>query len=428
MDVLRETLEKNKDSYIKRLEELVEIDTHTLGHGIDGGLEKEGQEYMIRLFENMGADQIIRDPIREEILEKCLELHSEGNLGHNNRDRYNVYGIFRGNGGKSLLFNSHIDTMATGNLSEWNTHPLKPAIADGKMYGLGTADMKAGLMASAMAVQLIHDAGIPLPGDVIITSVCDEEGGGNGSMVAAMNGIKADGVVDCEGTSDELILAHMGFVFFKVEIQGKATHSGLKSRGVSAIEKAIKIINELNELEHRWLLTYKHSLLPPPSLNVGTIEGGTAGSTVADQCTFQCCIHYLPVQMSYKQVTDEFTDTVNRAAQRDLWLRDHMPVITMYQAGGAFEMEADHPFVEAFKEAYFKTKVKQVKIVGSPAGCDSRIWRNIAGCPTIQFGPGNLEQCHAVNEYVSVEDYLEAILIYANLILTWSNKSRRVQK
>ena len=68
-------------------------------------------------------------------------------------------------------------------------------------------------MAATMAVKLLQDAGIPFSGSVKITSVCDEEGGGNGSMQAIMSGQRADGVVVCEGTSDELILAHMGFVF-----------------------------------------------------------------------------------------------------------------------------------------------------------------------------------------------------------------------
>ena len=68
----------------------------------------------------------------------------------------------------------------------------------------------------------MQDAGIPFSGSVKITSVCDEEGGGNGSMQAIMSGQRADGVVVCEGTSDELILAHMGFVFFRVKFAGKA--------------------------------------------------------------------------------------------------------------------------------------------------------------------------------------------------------------
>mgnify|MGYP003271277621 FL=1 len=269
MRPLKEVLEENKQSYIQRLMDLIAIDTHDLGHGIAGGLEKQGQEYMVKLFGDMGADIIRRDPMTEEAIEQCLAKYQEGNIGHNYDDRYNVYAVFKGDeDGRSLMFNGHIDTMPAGNENEWNTPPHTPTMKDGRLYGLGAADMKGGLMASVMAVQLLKDAGVKLPGDVHITSVCDEEGGGNGSMAAIMSGEKADGVVVCEPSSDELILAHMGFVFFKVEFEGKANHSGAKWKGVSAIDKALKVIRELEELEHKWLLTYKHPLLPAPNLNI----------------------------------------------------------------------------------------------------------------------------------------------------------------
>lgn len=423
MERLKELLEQNKEEYIRYLKELVAIDTHCLGHGIAGGLEKEGQEYMIRLFQAMNADRIKEDPLTEETILKCLNEYQEGNPGHNQENRFNVYATFKGNGGRSLLFNGHIDTMPAGNEKEWKYPPHQPTIKDGKLYGLGSTDMKGGLLASVMAVKLLKDAGIPLPGDVTIASVCDEEGGGNGSIQAIMSGERADGVVVCEGTSDELIVAHMGFVFFRVEIEGKACQSGVKWRGVSAIDKAMKLIRELDEMEHRWLLTYKHPLLPAPNLNVGTIKGGTAGSTVAGKCQFEVCIHYIPKQMSHNQVVAEFMDVINRISDADPWLKDHKPVVTMYQAGGAYEME-EHPFVDSFREAYKKAREKEVKLVGSPAGCDSRLWRNIAKCPTIQFGPGNLEQCHAVNEYLSLDAYLQSILVYATLILSWGSREK----
>ncbi|MDY3250440.1 MAG: ArgE/DapE family deacylase [Candidatus Choladocola sp.] len=418
MERLKQLLEEKKDEYIGYLKDLVAIDTHDLGHGIDGGLEEKGQEYLERLCLSMGAT-VVRDPMTEECIQECLEKYHEGNPGHNYDNRWNLYARFAGKGGKSLMFNGHMDTMPSGDVSLWKYPPHQPTIEDGKLYGLGSADMKAGLMAGVMAVKLLQDAGYELPGDVIITSVCDEEGGGNGSMVAAMGGQRADGVVVCEGTSDELILAHMGFVFFKVKVTGKSNHSGAKWKGVSAIEKSWKLIRELDELEHRWLLTYKHPLLPAPNLNVGVIEGGTAGSTVAGECTFQMCVHYLPQVMSYEQVVEEVTGTLRRTAESDLWMREHQPEITVYQAGGSFEMEQAAPFPESFRKAYEKAMDRPVKTVGSPAGCDSRIWRTIGGCPTIQFGPGNLEQCHAVNEYVEIAAYLESILIYASLILQW---------
>ena len=417
MEALKKVLEKNKQKYIDRLSELVVIDTHDLGHGIDGGLEKQGQDYMAELFRKMGAE-VTLDSMKEEDIEKCFSLYQEGNLGHQQTDRYNVYAQFNGEKpGKTLMFNGHIDVMPADEVEEWTTPPFSPTIRDGKLYGRGTADMKGGLMAATMAVKLLQDAGIPFSGSVKITSVCDEEGGGNGSMQAIMSGQRADGVVVCEGTSDELILAHMGFVFFRVKFAGKACHSGAKQNGVSAIEKAIKVIQALNEKEHEWLLHYKHPLLPTPNLNVGLIHGGTAGSTVAEECMFEVCVHYLPNQMSHNQVVKEFQEVVERVAKSDAWLEEHLPEIQITQFGGGFEMEEHSPFVDSFKRAYSEARGKAVKVVGSPAGCDSRLWRNIAECPTIQFGPGNLAQCHAVDEWLDLEAYLQSILIYAELIL-----------
>ena len=425
MKNLKNVLEENKDKYIEQLKNLVAIDTHDLGHGIAGGLEKEGQDYMIRLFEEMGAE-VKKDPMKERDIEACYHKYNEGNLGHNQTDRYNVYARFPGKtGGRSLMFNGHIDVMPADETDEWTNPPFEPTLRDGKMYGRGTADMKGGLMASVMAVQLLKDAGAELPGDVLITSVCDEEGGGNGSMQAIMSGERADGVVVGEPTSDEMILAHMGFIFFRVEFEGKSCHSGGKRNGVSAIDKAIKVINALNEKEHEWLLTYKHPLLPAPNLNVGVIRGGNAGSTVAGDCMFETCVHYLPRLMSHDQVVCEFMDVIHRVTKSDPWLEAHPPKVTIYQAGGGFEMEEADPFVESFKRAYRAARGKDVKVVGSPAGCDSRLWKNIAGCPTIQFGPGNLSECHGIDEWISIESYLQSILIYAELILDFCGSSKQ---
>lgn len=420
---IEETVEKNKKKYIDYLLRLVSIDTHDIGHGIDGGLEREGQEYLIELFKKLGAEEIEKDPLKEESIIKCHELYREGNQGHNYENRFNVYATIQGKSNKSILFNGHIDHMPPDNLENWVIDPLKPQIMDDKIVGLGVADMKAGLMASIMASMVLRDAGIEFPITVKYASVCDEEGGGNGSLCAAMSGVKADAVVVCEPTNYELIAAHMGWVFFQVEVSGIAVHSGLKLAGVNAIEKAGLLMEAIDKLEHRWLLKYKHPLLPPPSSNVGVIYGGEAGSTIPDYCCFKTCVHYLPNVMNREQVIKEYTDAIYERCKGDEWLKKHPPKVTTYQFGNPFEMELNHPFVEAFKKSYEDTLGREVKIVGSPAGCDSRTWHNIVKCPTLQYGPGSLEQCHAINEYVTVDQYLDAIKIYANLIMKWAEIS-----
>lgn len=419
---LLETFEKNKVEYLRHLKNLVAIDTQVIGHGILGGKEKEGQEYIEKLFQEMNADEILIEPMTEEIIQQGVEQYQEGNLGHNYEDRYNVIAKFKGNPeGKSILFNGHVDTMPPGDLSKWDEDPHKPYEKDGKLYGLGTADMKSGLMASILAVKLLKDAGYELPGDITIASVVDEEGGGNGSIAAVLNGHTADAAVICEPSEGNIIVAHMGFVFFEVKVKGIALHSGYKWKGVNAIEKAMKLIDALNEMEHQWLMEYKHPLLPPPTLNIGVIEGGTAGSTVPDLCTFKLCLHYLPEVMNYNQVVKEVTETINIRAKGDPWLQDNMPEISIYQAGGAFEADINHDFIKLSKET-MKDVVGEAKLLGGAAGNDARLYSNILKIPTIIMGPGYSDQCHSPNEYVSIEDYFNFIKIYANLILNWCKK------
>lgn len=426
MDKLRATLDSRRDEYLRPLTDLIRLDTHCVGHGILGGFEKAGQDYMAALLRDMGAEVRVV-PLREEDVEAAIARYHDGNPGHDYTDRCNVYGRFPGNGGRSLMFNGHMDTMPA-EAALWSQDPLTPVVRDGRLYGLGVCDMKSGLAAAAMAVRLVRDAGLALPGDVIICSVADEEGGGNGSIAAAMQGERADGVVVCEGTNYELVAAHMGFVFFRVEVEGLAVHSGIKWKGVSAIHKAMRLMSALDELEHMWLMRYKHPLLPAPNLNVGTIHGGSAGSTTAAACAFEVCVHYLPGQMSYEQVVAEFTETINLACRGNRWLDAHRPNLTVYQSGNGFEMDLTHAFTRAFQRAWQDVHLRPVPVVGSPAGCDSRTWRNIAGCPTLQYGPGELSQCHAIDEHIDLDMYYDAILTYAALILEWGNSKEALIK
>ncbi len=91
---LRQTLEKNKQNYIDYLLKLASIDTHDIGHGIEGGLEAKGQDFMAELFASMGAEKVEKDPLNEESILKCKEKYREGNTVHNYENRYNVYASF----------------------------------------------------------------------------------------------------------------------------------------------------------------------------------------------------------------------------------------------------------------------------------------------------------------------------------------------
>lgn len=417
---LQKELESNKAEYLKYLKELVNIDTQHIGQGIEGGREKEGQEYLAKLAQEIGADDIVFDQMHEDYILKANDEYGEGNLGHDYTDRENLYITFGKNSdGKNLMFNGHMDTMPSGPLELWETPPHEATVIDNKLYGLGTADMKAGLIASLLAVKLLKDVGAKISNNVIITSVVDEEGGGNGSMQAAYNAPAADAIVVCEGTDYELILAHMGFVFFRITTHGRANHSGAKYEGVSAIEKMQKIISGLQELEYGWLFKYKHKLLPPPNINIGVLKGGTSGATVPGQCELEICIHYHSTTMNYDMVVQSVQDAVGRVVASDQWLQEHPPSLEVFQKGGAFENSEDVEIVDAFKTSYQDVMDQDVEVVGSPAGSDARIWKNIGKAETIQYGPGRLTECHSPNEFVRVDEFYKSILTYAMLILNY---------
>lgn len=134
---IEKALEENKQKYIDHLLKLVSIDTHDIGHGIEGGLEAEGQDFMAELFCELGAEEVVKDPLKEDSIVKCKEQYREGNTGHNYDNRYNVYASFKGKSERSILFNGHIDHMPAENEENWCIPPLSPAVIENRITGLG---------------------------------------------------------------------------------------------------------------------------------------------------------------------------------------------------------------------------------------------------------------------------------------------------
>ena len=145
---LKQTLDAHREEYLQPLLDLARLDTHCIGHGIDGGLEKAGQEYVAKLMGDMGA-RVRVAPMVESDIQQAIERYHDGNPGHNYENRANVYGRFAGNGGRSIMFNGHMDTMPAAT-ELWHTDPWDPVERDGRLYALGAADMKSGIMASIM--------------------------------------------------------------------------------------------------------------------------------------------------------------------------------------------------------------------------------------------------------------------------------------
>lgn len=412
--------EERTEEYLDFLKSLISADTTNQEHGVFGK-EMNGQKVIIEKLLKMGLEVDEFEPDYND-----LKKYEEADQGHDYTDRPNVVGVYKGSGGgKSLILNGHMDTMPFDNLDKWVTHPLKPEIQDGKLYGRGSCDMKAGVASMILALETLIDKGVKLKGDVIIQSVVDEEGGGNGSLACVDKGYKADAAIVTEPTSLEIMPAHMGWLFYKVEFTGKSLHSALKWEGVNAIEKAMKVMLALQELERNWAIKKRHPLLPPPTINFGTIHGGMAGSVVPDYCLLDFGLHYLPTDADSegmgKEVEKEVFEVLENVVKGDPWLKENPPKIRKYQEGSGYEIGQDHPIIDSISKQFTNVIGSSPTIRGCEYGSDARLLNNYGRVPTVVFGPGSIQQAHAINEYVPVDEYLKSIEILAGIIEEWCN-------
>ena len=160
-------------------------------------------------------------------------------------DRVNAIGIWRGTGGgKSLLFNGHLDTNPVS--EGWTVDPWGGLVDEKFIYGIGVSNMKAGDAASLCAVQTLIQNGKRLKGDIILTYVVGELQGGVGTYAAIQAGIRADYFINSEPTDLQAITMHADAFVFTVELTGITRHMSKREEAVDAIRAACDLVPQLS--------------------------------------------------------------------------------------------------------------------------------------------------------------------------------------
>lgn len=420
---IHELVTENRDYCFSLLKDLVGFDSRILENG-KYGQEKGIQDYLKNYFKSIGAEVDAFSPENEKIKD-CAGY----NEGHDYTGRENVVAIFRGAGkGRSLLLNGHCDIVPPGEESRWSSPPFECVRRDGRFYGRGTTDMKGGLAAAILAVEFIRKAGIKLAGDVYIESVIDEEGGGNGTLACCARGYRADGAVIMEPTQLAVMPCNRGAFLAEFTVTGVSSHASTKGWGVNAVEKAVKLIEALHELESKWLMTKRHPLLGNPTINIGYIEGGIGASIVPEKCTVKFDVEFLPseydadynlVEVNSEDVKREVEQCLQRACQGDEWLCQNPVSVHWFQETLCFETDTFSEFVQSV--IYSEKKIlDQVVLSGLPCGCDGAQLSKIGKMPVVILGPGNLRRLHTTDESMDEELFYKAIEIYANMIMDWT--------
>jgi acetylornithine deacetylase len=421
-----DSIDRDREKNIDFLRQLVAFDSQVIEHGLDG---KEGklQDYLAEWFRARDYYVDVFEPDNERIAK-----YAGYSKGHTYKNRPCVVAVLKGNGnGNSMLLNGHVDTMDPQDTAAWHCDPWQGRISEGRIYGLGATDMKAGVAAMIMAAECVRNTGLELAGDVILEMVCDEEGGGNGTLACVDRGYTADAAIIPEPSSLQIQPMGRGVFLLQIRVTGKSIHASEKWRGVNAIEKMIKVIESLHELERMWMGTRRNRVGLERTITYGRIDGGTTANTLAQQCILKCDVKYSPTetdldgkeeQIRSETVQQEIKDWILTICQGDSWLRDHPPELMVYQDVSPFYTDISHPFVRTLHEKA-SSVLADACVSGSRCGSDARHLANLQGIPTVVFGPGDLWMAHSIDEYVRIDAYQKAIQVLALSLLAWSGEA-----
>ena len=325
-----------------------------------------------------------------------LEVHLDEPLP----GRPNVVAIARGSGGgKSLMLNGHMDTVGV----EGMAGPHQPYVKEGRLYGRGAYDMKAGLAACMSAVKAAKQE--HLRGDVILTAVMDEEYAGLGTKDIAKRYHAAAAIV-AEFTEMKLILAHKGFVWLDVETAGVSAHGSRPELGIDAIAKMGSVLVELEKLDQSLRSHPTHKLLRSGSLHASLINGGRELSSYPDRCRLSLERRTIPGETP-EMVEAEVQDIIQRLQGSDPSFK---AIVRRGIDRPPMETPEDSDIVRNVKGAAKKVLKHYPELDGVPFWTDAAtLWA--AGIPSILFGPSGAG-AHAIEEWVDLQSVEESAEIY----------------
>jgi acetylornithine deacetylase len=316
-----------------------------------------------------------------------------------------------------------MDVVPTGKEDLWSASPWSGEVKEGKLYGRGSCDMKAGLTANVFAVQALQALGFRPSADVLLESVIGEESGGVGTLTTIVKGFKADAAIITEPTCLHACPVQSGALTFRIKVPGRAIHACMKPQGVSAIEKFYLVQQAIQELDRRRHVQYKnhlyedaHNIAP---ISIGTIHGGDWPSTVPDEVIVEGRLGVLPGE-KMDDARRAMSAAVARAIAVDPFLKGHPPKIEWFE--GQFESgqtPVTEPIVTSVQQCHAEVLGRATVLQGVTYGSDLRLFTNHGQVPAILYGPGNIAQAHTVDEWVDLREVFSAAKVLAYIITQW---------
>ena len=339
-------------------------------------------------------------------------------------NRYNLVAVEKavGTGGRSALFNGHLDVVSPEPTGFWEQDPFVPQIRDGWLYGRGAGDMKSGVAAMTYALYAVKKAGFGLNAPVTIETVIEEECSGNGALACIVAGHDAEAVLIPEPFGPTILTHQVGVLWFKVKVKGSPRHVLAAAAGTNAIEKSYFLINGLRQLEadlnqKEIPVAYRH-IDHPLNLNIGIIHGGDWPSTVPAEAEFHGRMSFFP-GVVYSDICRQITETVEQAAKSDSWLREHPPKIEFYGfRSDGHGISRDLPALAMLNACHKSLTGQDAEEYIATCTTDLRAFQHFGLGQATCYGPV-AENIHAANERVKIDSVIHVAKTYALFLARW---------
>ncbi len=411
-DALCDAVDARRDALADELLQLVRVPSVT-------GNEGPVQDVVERLFRDRGLTIDRWEATPDEIAPYLGHVGEQSGYA----GRPNIVGRREGiGGGCSILLNAHVDTVDPGERAAWSHDPAGEMV-DGRIYGRGACDMKGGLVTHLAALDALDAAGVQLQGDVTVAATVGEENGGLGALSTVLRGYGADAALITEPTKLALVPAQGGSLVFRLTVPGRSAHGAVRDRGVSALEKFLPLHAELLAMERERNEAFQHPLYAHLSnkmpISVGVVHAGVWPSTVPESLVAEGRLGFAPGE-EIDDIQALAEARLAAVAARDPWLRDHPPRIEWF--GGQFasaEVPLDDPLCEAVRAAHGAATGASVAVEGVPYGADMRLFTRFGGMPCVMYGAGDVNVCHAPDEFIPLDDLVTAAKTLAILLANW---------
>jgi succinyl-diaminopimelate desuccinylase len=358
-------------------------------------------------------------------------LAAEGRPEHTVRyPRLNVVGSRTGLASRPTVhLNGHFDVVPAG--EGWSVDPFGGVVRDGKIYGRGSCDMKAGIAAAAFAAEAIRRAGVPVPGKIEVSGTVDEESGGFAGVAwlaehGRLSATRTDYCIIPEPLNvDRVCVGHRGVYWFEVATRGHIAHGSMPFLGVSAIEGMGHLLQAIREELMPALATRQTEMPVVPigarqaTLNINGILGGQAVDGIQTPCVADVCRAVFDrrflLEEGFEATRREVEAVIARVRARvprvEYALKDLMIVHPT-------RTPDDSPVIAAIEHGVQYVLGRPATRVASPGTYDHKHVARIAGVPhCVAYGPGELEQAHQPDEYCRVDDLVNSTKVLALAIL-----------